>query len=76
MRARPAAFDSEFVQMARKDESTCRLTTIPGIGVINATALVAAVGNAQHFGAVVGLLNESPIALGHSNYQLIPMERR
>lgn len=62
--------------MARQDESACWLATIPGTGVINAIALVAAVGNAQHFGAVVGLLNESPIALGYSNYQLIPMECR
>lgn len=47
---RIAAFDSEFVQMARQDESARRLATIPGIGVINATALVAAVGDARNFG--------------------------
>jgi transposase len=47
---RIAAFDAEFVQMARTDEAARRLSTIPGIGVINATALVAAVGDARSFG--------------------------
>jgi len=35
--------------MAREDEAVRRLTTIPGIGTINATALAAAVGNARAF---------------------------
>src|SRR5204863_6115126 len=47
---RIAAFDAEFVRMAREDEAVRRLTTIPGIGTINATALAAAVGNARAFG--------------------------
>src|ERR1700736_2415551 len=47
---RIAAFDGEFVRMAREDEAVQRLTTIPGIGTINATALAAAVGNARAFG--------------------------
>src|SRR5205814_3168802 len=42
-------FDAEFVRMAREDEAVRRLTTIPGIGTINATALAAAVGNARAF---------------------------
>jgi transposase len=46
---RIAAFDAEFIQMARSDEAVRRLTTIPGIGAINATALAAAVGNARAF---------------------------
>jgi transposase len=46
---RIAAFDDEFTLLARTDESARRLTTIPGIGVLNATALTAAVGNAQTF---------------------------
>lgn len=46
---RIAAFDAEFVRMARNDEAVRRLTTILGIGTINATALAAAVGNAQAF---------------------------
>lgn len=47
---RIAVFDAEFVQMAREDETTRRLSAIPGIGVINATALTAAVGDARSFG--------------------------
>lgn len=46
---RIAAFDAEFVRMAREDEAARRLTTIPGIGTINATALAAAVGDARTF---------------------------
>src|ERR1041384_2594238 len=37
------AFDNEFAARAREGESTRRLATIPGIGVLNATALVAAI---------------------------------
>ena len=44
------AFDNEFVAIARADPVMRRLTTIPGIGPINATALVAAVGDARSFG--------------------------
>ena len=46
---RIAAFDAEFVRMAREDEAAHRLSTIPGIGVINATTLVAAIGDARSF---------------------------
>ncbi|GAD57346.1 IS110 family transposase [Limimaricola cinnabarinus] len=46
---RIAAFDTEFAAMARTDERARRLTAIPGIGALNATALVAAVGNAATF---------------------------
>jgi transposase len=44
-----AAFDSEFAAQARNNPAARRLATIPGIGVLNATALVAAVGNGQTF---------------------------
>lgn len=47
--ARIEAFDAEFIQMARSDEAARRLIKIPGIGTINATALVAAVGDAKAF---------------------------
>ena len=47
---RIAGLDAEFVDLARTDERTRRLLTIPGIGALNATALVAAVGDAQTFG--------------------------
>lgn len=45
---RIAAF-AEFSAMARTDERAPRLTGILGIGALNATALVAAVGNAATF---------------------------
>jgi transposase len=44
------AFDAEFAAQARSDETARLLTTIPGIGPLNATALAAAIGNAQTFG--------------------------
>lgn len=47
---RIAAFDAEFVALARSDEAVRRLASVPGIGVINATALVAAVGDGRAFG--------------------------
>ena len=46
---RIAAFDREFAAQARSDEAARRLATIPGIGPMNATALVAAVGDARTF---------------------------
>ncbi len=46
---RIAAFDAEFAAEAKRDEAARRLTSIPGIGALNATALVAAVGNAETF---------------------------
>lgn len=46
---RIAAFDAQFAVMARTDDRVRRLTGIPGIGALNATALVAAVGNAATF---------------------------
>jgi transposase len=46
---RIAAYDKEFAEHAREDEHARRLITIPGIGALNATALVAAVGDARTF---------------------------
>jgi transposase len=46
---RIAAFNAEFTELARADAAARRLATIPGIGVLNATALVAAVGEAGAF---------------------------
>ena len=46
---RIAALDAEFTEQARTDESARRLTTIPGIGALNATALVAAIGDVATF---------------------------
>src|SRR5215218_9153940 len=47
--ARVAALDDEFAEMARSDPAARRLATIPGVGVMNATALVAAVGDGRTF---------------------------
>ena len=47
---RITAFDEEFAEMARNDPAARRLATIPGIGVLNATALVAAIGSGETFG--------------------------
>lgn len=46
---RIAALDAEFAKQARSDEKVRRLTTIPGIGPLNATALVAAIGDVTTF---------------------------
>jgi transposase len=43
------AFDEEFALQARTDEAARLLMTIPGIGPLNATALVAAIGKAETF---------------------------
>jgi transposase len=60
--ARIGNLDTEFVALARADETARRLTSIPGIGALNATALLAAAGNAEgfdharDFGAWLGLV--------------------
>jgi transposase len=46
---RIAAFDNEFAAHARRNADARRLATIPGIGVLNATALVAAIGTGEAF---------------------------
>lgn len=57
-----AALNAEFLSLARDNLAARRLTTIPGIGVLNATALIAAIGNASGFdrardlGAWLGLV--------------------
>jgi hypothetical protein len=43
------AFDDEFAALAKTDDAARRLVSIPGIGVLNATALVAAIGNGATF---------------------------
>jgi len=69
---RIAAFDNEFAARARNDADARRLATIPGIGMLNATALVAAVGNGQTFarGRV------SRLGSGWYRDRLPPAERR
>src|SRR6202453_3403822 len=46
---RISAFDTEFVHWVKENEEARRLTTIPGIGAIVASALVAAIGQAESF---------------------------
>jgi transposase len=46
---RIAAFDAEFVRWVKGNEEARRLMTIPGVGAIVASALVAAVGQAESF---------------------------
>jgi len=46
---RIGTFDDEFAAHAKTDEAARRLATIPGIGVLNATALAAAIGEGQTF---------------------------
>lgn len=46
---RIVGFEDEFVARAREDDAARRLITIPGIGVMNATALIAAIGNGETF---------------------------
>lgn len=43
------ALNAEFAEQARTDDAARRLLTIPGVGVLNATALVAAVGDGSSF---------------------------
>jgi len=46
---RITSFDDEFAQQAHSDDSARRLLSIPGIGALNATALVASIGDAATF---------------------------
>ena len=46
---RISALDDEFAEHARTDAMARLVSTIPGIGVLNATALIAAIGNGQTF---------------------------
>lgn len=46
---RIGAYDDELAALTRDDPRARALATIPGIGVINATALLAAVGDASTF---------------------------
>lgn len=56
------AVNAEFVALARQNSAMRRLISIPGIGVLNPTALVAAIGDAGSFkhardlGAWLGLV--------------------
>lgn len=68
--ARIEALNGEFIKLARNDAAARRLTSIPGVGVLNATALIAAVGDASSFakardlGAWLGLVPRQHTAGG------------
>src|SRR5207245_11327605 len=49
MDQRIKGYDDELAERVRHEDTAKRLIRIPGIGVLTATALVAAVGNAQTF---------------------------
>jgi transposase len=47
--ARIDQLDAVILERAKEDEACQRLTTIPGVGPVTATALIAAVGNGSAF---------------------------
>lgn len=49
LEARIAEFSTEIVALADRDEAARRLMTVPGIGPLAATALVAAIGDGRQF---------------------------
>ena len=46
---RITAFDREFAKLSRTDETMRSLLSIPGVGVINSTAIGAAIGDGSAF---------------------------
>ena len=46
---RIAELDKDLAEWTRNEEAARRLMTIPGIGVLNATALIAAIGQGESF---------------------------
>ena len=49
LEARVLSLDREIERLARTNEVANRLTTIPGVGPLGATALIAAVGDCRQF---------------------------
>jgi transposase len=49
--ARLALYDTRLTQAARQDKRAVALMEVPGIGKLTATALLAAVADARHFGS-------------------------
>jgi transposase len=46
---RTAVFDAEFAAFTKENEDAKRLATIPGVGIMIASALIAAIGKAEAF---------------------------
>lgn len=59
--ARVSALDDMLVKICRTDERCKRLTTLPGVGPIVATSLVAAIDDGRHFKS-----SRSPLCLDRS----------
>ena len=56
--------DDELVVLTREDEVALGLATIPGIGVINATAPLATVGDASALAKGRTALRQNQVVLG------------
>ena len=70
--ARVAAYDAQIAALARESEPAQRLMTIPGIGPLVATALIAAIGsdprlfgNGRSLAAFLGLVPRQHSTGGH-----------
>ncbi|ASL28906.1 IS110 family RNA-guided transposase [Azotobacter chroococcum] len=50
LEARITRYDERILQAARADERAQRLMEVPGVGVLTATALLASLNDASHFG--------------------------
>jgi transposase len=49
LEARIQQLEGELTEIARQSEVCARLLTVPGVGLLTATAMVAAVGDVSHF---------------------------
>ena len=73
LEVRVKAVSSEIDALAAKDDAARRLMSIPGIGTLGATALLAAMGNGQRFrkardlAAWLGLVPQQYSTGGKSN---------
>lgn len=78
--AKIQALNGEFVDVVRNDASARRLTSIPGIGDLNATVLIAAVGDANSFdkgrdlGSWLGLVPRQHTTGGNPSCSVYPSE--
>jgi transposase len=67
------ALNTELQNAAKESDACRRLLTIPGVGVVTATALVSAVGDAKQFrrgrdlAAWIGLVPPDPADGTHNN---------
>ena len=73
--ARVAMFDAQLAGVARQTPACRRLTEIPGIGMLTATALVAAVGDAEVMVDRLDRHAEPVAAQGRQDHQTVGGER-